>query len=582
LPQSWLSWHYRSEDESLIAFSNHHYYDNKLSSFPSPSKTLNNKGLSFIKLNGRFYREKEADNIDPVTGTKAEPNTNPIEARAIVAEITRRLNDPVDSKFSILVVTLNEKQAGLIINLLSDSPDERVQRALIADTDEPLMVKALEQVQGSERDVVLMSVAFSRNEKGSFPVNFGPINRQNGHRRLNVAVTRARRQVLVYCSFEPAELANRSQAKGINDLQAFLAIAQAGDNSLIGSSHPTDSIDRHRAKIAQRLSERGHNVETLIGASDFKVDIAILHPDDPETRVLGILLDNAPWNRRKTVIDRDTLPPEVLTKKMAWTSVERIWLPMWLKDPDGEISRIELAMKSALARKAEEVNVEPEPLPPITPLVDEPEVPVSSPIASVTAEQTEPTPRAPKAEDGLQYWMPWEVQIIGGKWQIDQLPTQRSERAVQVAMLEILKVESPIEPMRAAKLVGLAYDLSSMFEKRANDILAVQIPGTVRDQEGFIYLESQDPNKGWTGWRATRDGDSRKLAEVSLPEIVNGMRHLAIKGLGVSEEELFRDAALLFGTKRLTDAVKTRMSQALAYGLSKGILRNDGSHIVAN
>jgi hypothetical protein len=136
--------------------------------------------------------------------------------------------------------------------------------------------------------------------------------------------------------------------------------------------------------------------------------------------------------------------------------------------------------------------------------------------------------------------------------------------------------------MRAAKLVGLAYDLSSMFEKRANDILAVHIPGTVRDQEGFIYLESQDPNKGWTGWRATREGDSRKLAEVSLPEIVNGMRHLAIKGLGVSEEELFKDAALLFGTKRLTDATKARMSQALAYGISKGKLRNDGSHIVSS
>ena len=199
----------------------------------------------------------------------------------------------------------------------------------------------------------------------------------------------------------------------------------------------------------------------------------------------------------------------------------------------------------------------------------------------VPATQASSQPSSPTPSDGVEYWTQWEVQIIGGKWQIDHLPTQRSERAVQAAMLEILKVESPIEPMRAAKLVGLAYDLSSMFEKRANEILSVQIPGTVRDEEGFIYLESQDPNKGWNGWRATRDGDNRKISEVSLPEIVNCMRYLAIKGLGVSEEELFKEAALLFGTKRLTDATKARMSQGLAYGISKGTLRHDGSHIVA-
>jgi hypothetical protein len=146
----------------------------------------------------------------------------------------------------------------------------------------------------------------------------------------------------------------------------------------------------------------------------------------------------------------------------------------------------------------------------------------------------------------------------------------------------MLAQESPIEPMRAAKMVGRAYGISAMHEKRAAQILRVSLPGTVRDGEGFIYLESQDPSKGWTGWRATRDGDNRKLAEVSLPEIINGMHHLALKGLGISQEELFKETAFLFGTKRLTDAVTERLSQALSFGLSKGTLRNDGSHIVTN
>jgi hypothetical protein len=583
LPRAWLSWHYRSEDESLIAFSNKEYYEGRLSSFPSPSKTRSNKGLSFIGSRGHFYRQADVNKKDPETGKVAEIGTNPIEARAIVAEITRRLNDPVDSKFSILVVTLNEKQATLIINLLADSQDERVQQALIAESDEPLMVKALEQVQGSERDIVLMSIGFSRNEKGVLPAHFGPLNRPNGHRRLNVAVTRARRQVLVYCSFEPGELSNKSQARGINDLQSFLNIAQTGDDSLVSLSHPNDAIDRHREKIADRLRERGHSVETLIGASDFKVDIAIMHPENPEDRVLGILLDNGPWNRRKTVIDRDTLPPEVLKNKMGWAAVERIWLPSWLKDPDTEISRIELVAKAAMAKKIGDGDKSPEPLSPTNITLETP-IPQSQVSSTMSADvdyaANNPTSSGSQGNE-ITYWRPWHDQILGPRELLDSLPNSAGQEAVRFAMSLVLPYESPIEPIRAAKIVGKAYGIASMYEKRAAQILRVSLPGTVRDTEGFIYLEEHDPMSDWQGWRATRSGDPRKITEISLPEIGNAMRYLAIKSIGIAPEELFKETAQLFGIQRVTDAIKGRLNSALEFAISKGKLKNDGSHIVS-
>lgn len=583
LPQSWLSWHYRSQDESLIAFSNKNYYDGKLSSFPSPSKNRGNKGVSFVATKGHFYRKEDSNKTDPSTNKPAEIGTNPIEARAIVAEITRRLNDAVESKFSLLVVTLNEKQAGLIINLLSDSPDIRVQQALISDSEEPLMVKALEQVQGSERDVVLMSIGFSRNEKGILHARFGPLNQANGHRRLNVAVTRARRQVLVYCSFEPSELANKSQAKGINDLQAYLAIAQSGDDALVNHSNPSDVIDRHRENIVKRLIARGFNVESLVGTSDFKVDIAILDPDNPEDRILGILLDNGPWQRRKTVIDRDTLPPEVLKNKMAWPAVERIWLPMWLKDSDGEVTRIELAAKSAIIKKANQKEEIPEPLPPISAQIDEsPIAPVNVVSPSATTQASPPTSMSsPMPTSDAGFWTPWEVQIVGGQWQIDSLPGTRSVQAVQDVMQEIVAAEAPIEPMRAARLVGQAYGLSAMRERRAAEILAVSIPGTVRDEEGFIYLKDQDPFNGWSKWRVHREDATRKIDEISLHEISNAMKYLAIKGLGISEEELIKETAIIFGFKRLSDAIKFRMLLAIELAEQKGTLRKEGKYLTA-
>lgn len=389
--------------------------------------------------------------------------------------------------------------------------------------------------------------------------------------------------MLVYCSFEPAELSNKSQARGINDLQSFLTIAQTGDDSLVNLSHPNDARDRHREKIAQRLRDRGYDVETLVGASDFKVDIAIMHPANPEDRILGILLDNGPWNLRKTVIDRDTLPPEVLKNKMGWAAVERIWLPSWLKDTDGEISRIEIATKAAVAKKDNEVEQIPEPLPPTAGL-SEPNPAPTDPGSSLSQEPNSSSSYSSSPSNAdleTKYWRPWYDQILGPREILDSLPDSQGQEAVRFAMNLMLAQESPIEPMRAAKMVSRAYGISAMHEKRAAQILRVSLPGTVRDGEGFIYLESQDPTKGWTGWRATRDGDNLKLVEISLPEIINGMNHLALKGLGISQEELFKETALLFGTKRLTDAVTERLSHALTIGLSKGTLRNDGSHIVA-
>ncbi|MCU1604909.1 MAG: putative helicase, partial [Modestobacter sp.] len=328
VPRQWLSWHYRSQDESLIAFSNGQYYENRLSSFPAPvhgraSSEPDGRGVSLVRVDGTFHR----------SGAGKLLRTNPVEAEAIMAEIRRRFLLSPDELPSIGVVTFNAQQRAFIEALLRDAGDERLVEALDRTDGEGLFVKNLENVQGDERDVVFFSTAFSVNERGALPLNFGPLNKAGGERRLNVAITRARRQVVVFSSFDPAMLrAEETSSVGIKHLRAYLDLAALGTDALPRDSRFPSVPDRHREEIARALRERGLVVRTEVGLSEFKVDLAVALPASPDAPVMAVLLDGPAWARRRTVGDRDGLPVEVLGGMLRWPAVERVWLPEWLAD----------------------------------------------------------------------------------------------------------------------------------------------------------------------------------------------------------------------------------------------------------
>ena len=347
VPRQWLSWHYRSQDESLIAFSNAQYYGNRLSSFPAPthgrpSSEPDGRGVSLVRVPGTFHR----------SGAGRLLRTNPIEAKAIVAEIRRRFDlvpkwDGVDVVPSIGVVTFNAQQRAYIEALLRDADDDRLAAALDRADGEGLFVKNLENVQGDERDVIFFSTGFSPNASGELPLNFGPLNRVGGERRLNVAVTRARRQVVLFSSFDPEQLrAEETSSVGIKHLRAYLDMAAQGTDVLPRDARASSVPDRHREEIAAALRDRGLVVRTDVGLSDFKVDLAVARPSDPESPVLAVLLDGPAWARRGTVGDRDGLPFEVLGEMLRWPVVERVWLPSWLASRDAVLDRLVDAVSS--------------------------------------------------------------------------------------------------------------------------------------------------------------------------------------------------------------------------------------------
>jgi len=338
VPSKWLSWHYRSQDESLIAFSNRAYYRDRLSSFPAPHHGASTEaptdsagyGVSLRRVDGQFLR----------SGTGKNLRTNPVEAAAIVAEIVARFAADPEGVPSIGVITFNVQQRALIEGSLRDSGDDRIVHALESDSD-GLFVKNLENVQGDERDTILFSTAFSADASGRLPLNFGPLNLPGGERRLNVAITRARRQVIVFSSFAPADLrAEETISAGVKDLRAYLDLAAEGSDGLASPLRRSGALDRHREEIAEALRERGFAVHTDVGLSDFRVDLSVATTGAPEHPVMAVLLDGPTWAARRTVSDRDGLPVEVLSRLMGWPAVERVWMPEWLGDAGAVLDRL--------------------------------------------------------------------------------------------------------------------------------------------------------------------------------------------------------------------------------------------------
>jgi SpoU rRNA methylase family enzyme len=571
VPEIMLTWHYRSEDESLIAFSNKEYYEGKLSTFPTPSLDHSTRRLSLEVLPGQFIRSAS----DFESRGKGQLRTNPVEAAAIVRDVVRRLNDPKLKKESIAIVTLNEQQKSLVEAMMLQSKDEALQDALEKGINgEEILVKPLEKVQGSERDVVLISVAFSprKESPSTLPLNFGPIMTEGGHRRLNVAITRARKEVKVFSSFEPKMLLDRDPAsRGLSDLGKFLSMAKATTAEAIEKIATKEQrLDWHRADVARALREAGFIVAEDVGLSDFKVDLAISSPNAPNHAILGVLLDGHRWNQRSTVSDRDALPIKMLTSRMGWAAVERIWLPNWLRDKSGEITRIQFAfekakLKAPTASKA--TSSENQAAPIFTKRSD-----------LKDASRYQETNPFDALLDSVPIWSPLGSTVLGSQEHLDHLHVAKVRAAIASIAEQLSAHEGPVSPARFAKFVGTCFDFNRMVTARAKSINGIPLPGHARDAEGFIFPKDTT-QQNFNDWKRALPGSPRPLDEVSITEISNAMVSISKVAQGIEVESLTRETARVFGVQKLSKDSMARLKLAIQNCLAQGALEEVSGYL---
>ena len=209
-------------------------------------------------------------------------------------------------------------------------------------------MKNLENVQGDERDVILFSTAFSkRSDGGPMPMNFGPLSRTGGERRLNVAVTRARKEVELFCSFSPSEIdPDRTSSAGLRDLRGYLEAAEENGRTTSRSRSAAGmNVNTIRDDLAEALRQRGWVVETDYGLSSYTLDL-VARPADDDRWHAAILTDGDKWSSMSTVADRD-LTPALLEKLMHWATTVRVWLPEWIADRDAVIDRVDAEIRAA-------------------------------------------------------------------------------------------------------------------------------------------------------------------------------------------------------------------------------------------
>ena len=332
ITEHYLDVHYRSQDESLIRYSNHYFYEDRLLTFPSPRRTAATGVTDAYLPDGRY----------DAGGSR----TNRIEAEKAVELIFNLMRTkPAES---VGVVTLSRAQADLVERLIEETrlvyPE--FDQHFVPECEERCFVKNLENVQGDERDHIVLSVGYGPStESGAVYNRFGPINNEGGERRLNVAVSRARKSMTVVHSLKPEDIS--SESSGARLLKRYLEFARSPDtaieqNMTINAQAETESP--FEEAVRQALVERGHQVDVQVGVSGYRIDLAI-RAEDGQGYTLGIECDGATYHSAPAARDRDWLRQQVL-EGLGWR-IHRIWSRSWIQNPERELEAIERTLKKA-------------------------------------------------------------------------------------------------------------------------------------------------------------------------------------------------------------------------------------------
>lgn len=351
LPTVSLNWHYRSRDESLIAFSNHHYYGDRLVTFPSPK--TESDAVVFHQINGVYAR--------------GQGRFNQAEAEAIAAFTLRKLKswlrEPEENRQTLGVITFNTQQQELILDHLDKARRDNPEIEWFFDDarEEPVVVRNLENVQGDERDVMLFSITFGRDKAGKMSMSFGAINKQGGEKRLNVAVTRARGELHVFSSINANDIdLGRTKALGVEHLKGFLDFAERGAIALpateSGSMGSAESP--FESAVLSALSAKGWDVRTQIGVSGFRIDLGVVHPDKSGAYLAAVECDGATYHRSATARDRDEIRESVL-RNLGWEIV-RVWSTDWFKNQSATLEQLHSQLEELLIHSREEDSSESE------------------------------------------------------------------------------------------------------------------------------------------------------------------------------------------------------------------------------
>lgn len=541
-----LRWHYRSQHESLITFSNYMFYDGKLVTFPGSLQQGPDIGIEFFHANGIYRRGGARD--------------NPLEAELVVDRVFYHAqNHP---SLTLGVVAFSEPQASAIEAAIERRRQEHPEfdAHFVDDRLRGFFVKNIENVQGDERDIIIFSVGYGRDEAGKFTMNFGPLNQAGGPRRLNVAITRAKRRVEIIASVSSSDFAPEIKSEGGRLLRKYIEYAERGIGALSVDTGASGMAaeSAFEEEVARVIRSWGYQVEHQVGTAGYRIDLGIRDASKPGAYLLGIECDGAAYHSSHVARDRDRLRGEVLGR-LGWR-LYRIWGPSWYRDRQGQESRLRKAIEDTMTGRAHERRAE---------------------LASRSEASVEMT--AISLDAPPSWALPYRVAHVGSPSTFWPMHDPAAQPELRRLILEIVRVEAPVASEIALQRIREAWGAGRAGQRIRTAFLSavesLRRKGDLgRDRRSFLWGVTQ--NEPEVRIPVSSDpASNRSVDHVPPEEIRLAMRNIVKDAMSVSKDDLQTAVARLFGWNRRGVDISRALEDSLHHLQQMGLVRVDGEMV---
>jgi very-short-patch-repair endonuclease len=558
VPKSRLKWHYRSAHESLITFSNVQFYDADLYTFPSVEPESIESGLHFEYVENGVYEGK---------------GLNAVEARRVADAVVEHIK--TKPELSLGVGTFNLRQQLAIQDELEQRrrQDPSIEPFFDKSKPEPFFVKNLENIQGDERDVIFLSVTYAKAADGKMRYNLGPLNGENGWRRLNVLTTRARKLMRVFSSIRSDEInAAATTSNGARLLKDFLSYAEHKrlDSPIVSASNDTESI--FEREVFQELTSRGLNIIPQVGVCGYRIDFGVLDNEFPGRFICGIECDGAAYHSSQTARDRDRLRQQVLEER-GW-EIHRIWSTDWFKDRAGQIERIlnlvEQSRRNAKRKYEEETERR--------------RLEKSETEKHMREFSGEVSGNEFKGVSGNEFKelshiiekKPYVPPIAEAYRFADDSPVYANQYLLDApagnvaqAILNVVEIEAPIH------IKDLTTRVAAMWGQRTGNSIASR----VRQIADLLQHHNRLEIRGEFIWKPNGEFRVRSRKETNIPaeriapeEIQEAILTVLRSGQGFTRQELVNQTRAVFGFSRTGQALQQVIDSAIESLLAKGLI----------
>ncbi len=559
-----LLWHYRSRDESLIAFSNYYFYNNKLITFPSACTHTRPMGIEFVRVPDGVY-------------DRSRSRTNRREAARVAELVYEHYRQCPDRSLGVVAFSLAQADAIDAAVEASRQLDPGFDGWCNADSHERFFIKNLENVQGDERDVMFFSVGYGPDESGQIRMTFGPLTYAEGRRRLNVAITRAREHIKLVSSFDPSQLdLSRIHTEGVRLLKEYMEVAKHGVDAIrrAVSTHEGESESPFEEEVFESLREKGLEMRKQVGVSGYRVDLGVLDPSHPGRFLLGIECDGYTYHSFRTARDRDRLRQQVL-EALGWR-IHRIWSRDWVKNRQVEQDKVLEAVKEAKSRceardrTVDYILVEPSPT---DVKVNHTDSAQSSSDTAVSGSGIISEPQQDNCPPGVSVYERTPIAVLRPSYEFGL-----DVKTIADVIQKVVHKEGPIHTVEAARRVAGHWQIERVGHRvlaRVEAIARSCCPLVVARGD---FLWPADMQEAPVRVPAP-DDEVRRIETIPLEEIQQGALIVMKRSFGMAKHDLVRETARLLGHARTGAKVRRRIEAGIEGLVHRGILHQNGDRL---